>query len=428
MPARATVELAPLRAARAGRRRTTCAARAEASWPSELRERLRDSVRAHLVADVPVGRAAVGRRRLLRRSPRWPRARAAYRISTFSIGFEERSFNELELARLVAERYGTDHHELMVRPDAVELLPKLVEAFDEPFADSSALPTYLVSRARLRARQGRAVGRGGRRAVRRLLHLRRRHARAAGRPARVAGAAARRAPAELDRQGQPRLQGQALRPRRAPAAARAPSWLEGDLLPEARARAAARPARAATSIPLDVYRARYAETEGADELARLQDVDSGIYLADDLLVKTDRTSMAHSLEARVPFCDPVVAELALALPAAHEGPRVREEAPAAARRSRRSCRPRSSARASRASRSRPRPGCVASSSRSRARCSSPDAVRRQGYFNPEAVTALLDGHAAAREDLSRQLWGLLAFALWHDRYGVKAENAAPART
>src|SRR5204862_2347955 len=68
-----------------------------------------------------------------------------YRISTFSIGFEERSFNELEQARLVAERYSTDHHELILRPDAVELLPKLAEAFDEPFADSSALPTWLVS-------------------------------------------------------------------------------------------------------------------------------------------------------------------------------------------------------------------------------------------------------------------------------------------
>ena len=54
-------------------------------------------------------------------------------------------------ARLVAERYGTDHHELVLRPDAAELLPQLAEAFDEPFADSSALPTYLVSRARRRA-------------------------------------------------------------------------------------------------------------------------------------------------------------------------------------------------------------------------------------------------------------------------------------
>src|SRR5205085_1774727 len=61
-------------------------------------------------------------------------------VRTFSIGFEEAGFNELSRARLVAERYGSDHHELIVRPDAVQLLPKLVEAFDEPFGDSSAPP------------------------------------------------------------------------------------------------------------------------------------------------------------------------------------------------------------------------------------------------------------------------------------------------
>ena len=65
---------------------------------------------------------------------------SGYRVSTFSIGFEESSFDELDSARLVAERYGTDHHELILRPDAVDLLPRLVEAFDEPFGDSSALP------------------------------------------------------------------------------------------------------------------------------------------------------------------------------------------------------------------------------------------------------------------------------------------------
>src|SRR5207302_9983500 len=66
--------------------------------------------------------------------------------------------------------------------------------------------------------------------------------------------------------------------------------------------------------PLDLYRTRFAETEGADLLARLQDVDLGIYLVDDLLVKTDRASMAHSLEARVPYLDPLVAGFALSLP------------------------------------------------------------------------------------------------------------------
>ena len=58
---------------------------------------------------------------------------------------------------------------------------------------------------------------------------------------------------------------------------------------------------------------------------------------------------------------------------------------------------------------------------------SPEAVARQGFFRPEAVTALIDAHTAGREDLSRQLWGLLAFTLWHERYGVGAENAHAAR-
>src|SRR5439155_7892102 len=66
--------------------------------------------------------------------------------------------------------------------------------------------------------------------------------------------------------------------------------------------------------PLDLYRERYAEAAGAEPLARMQDVDLGIYLVDDLLVKTDRLSMAHSLELRVPFLDPRVAEFAFSLP------------------------------------------------------------------------------------------------------------------
>src|SRR5207248_3305033 len=67
-------------------------------------------------------------------------------VRTFSIGFEEASFNELDGARAVAQRYGTQHRELTLRPDAALLLPALADAFDEPFADSSALPTYLVSK------------------------------------------------------------------------------------------------------------------------------------------------------------------------------------------------------------------------------------------------------------------------------------------
>ena len=126
----------------------------EAVLAAELLERLRGSVRAHLVADVPVGILLSGGvdsgtlAALASEASRDP-------VATFSIGFAEQSFNELGRAREVARRYGTNHHELVLEPDAVELLPRLVAAFDEPFGDSSALPTFLV--AELAARQVKVV-------------------------------------------------------------------------------------------------------------------------------------------------------------------------------------------------------------------------------------------------------------------------------
>src|SRR5207253_7318408 len=117
----------------------------EAELVEELRARLRDSVRAHLVSDVPVGvllSGGVDSATLAALAA----DETVEPLRTFSIGFEERSFDELADARLVAERYGTRHRELVLRPDAALLLPALADAFDEPFADSSALPTYLVSK------------------------------------------------------------------------------------------------------------------------------------------------------------------------------------------------------------------------------------------------------------------------------------------
>jgi len=109
-----------------------------------LRQTFDEAVRLRLIADVSLGAFLSGGidsslvvASMARQSPD--------PVKTFSIGFEESSYNELEYAALVARRYGTDHHELVVRPDSVSLVEKLVHHFDEPFADSSAIPTYLVS-------------------------------------------------------------------------------------------------------------------------------------------------------------------------------------------------------------------------------------------------------------------------------------------
>src|SRR5215203_3641252 len=278
---------------------------------AELRERLADSVRAHLVSDVPVGVFLSGGvdSALLA-------ALAAEETSeplrTFSIGFEERSFDELADARLVAERYATDHHELVLRPDAALLLPVLADAFDEPFADSSALPTYLVSELAAGEVKVALSGEGGDELfggyytyVADLL------ARRVGRLAALAAPLAEALPSSDRRVS---FDYKAKRFTRAAAnpdpLERHHAWKE---IFSAEDRSALLGDRAGGWDPLDLYRERYWETRGAEPLARLQDVDLGIYLVDDLLVKTDRSSMAHSLELRVPFLDERVASFAMGL-------------------------------------------------------------------------------------------------------------------
>ncbi|HEX9983051.1 MAG TPA: asparagine synthase (glutamine-hydrolyzing) [Thermoanaerobaculia bacterium] len=112
----------------------------------ELRVRLRESVRLRLISDVPVGAFLSGGVDSGAIVAMMAEA-SATPVKTFTIGFDELPGDELPYARLVAERYGTDHHEIVIHPSAADVLPLLVRHYDEPFADSSALPTYYVAKA-----------------------------------------------------------------------------------------------------------------------------------------------------------------------------------------------------------------------------------------------------------------------------------------
>jgi asparagine synthase (glutamine-hydrolysing) len=375
----------------------------------ELRERLRDSVRAHLVSDVPVGVLLSGG---VDSSALAALAAEHGRVSTFSIGFAEKSFSEVELARTLARRYGTDHHELVVEPDAAELLPTIAAAFGEPFADSSALPTYLVSQLAAQHVKVALSGEGGDELfggyetyVADTLAMR------AGGAARLLSPLAEALPSGSGRVPLDYKLKRFTRAAHLPPLERHHGWKE-IFSPDARAELL-RPGRRGSEDPLDVYRARWAETEGADTLARLQDVDRAIYLVDDLLVKTDRMSMAHSLELRVPFLDPIVAELALALP-----PAARVRGFAKKRLLRSAVEPlvgREIARGRKKGFSIPAAAWLRGELEPFAReVLGADRLRRQGYFEPAAVSRLIDEHVAGREDHSRQLWGLLSFSLWLD--------------
>jgi asparagine synthase (glutamine-hydrolysing) len=393
----------------------------ESEVVEELRARLRDSVRAHLVADVPVGvllSGGIDSSTLAALAA----SESSYRVQTFSIGFEERSFDELDDSRKVARRYDTDHHELVLRPDVTELLPKVVAAFDEPFADSSALPTYVVSelasghvKVALSGEGGDELFGGYYTYVADLLAPR------VGRLAALARPLVERLPsssakASFDYKAKRFVRGTGL-----PPLERHHAWKE-IFSADARAALLARERRG-PSDPLDVYRARYAETEGAELLARLQDVDLGIYLVDDLLVKTDRASMAHSLEARVPFLDDVVAGFALGLPTHLKVRGLSKKR--ILRRAAAPLLPPELLRRRKRGFSIPAAAWLRGPLEPFAReVLSPERIRAHGYFKPDTVTRLIDAHVSGREDLSRQLWGLLSFTLWCEQARARPALAA----
>jgi asparagine synthase (glutamine-hydrolysing) len=280
----------------------------EAVAVERLRELLADAVGSHLEAEVPLGAFLSGGLdsstvvALMARS-------ASIQPRSFAIGFDELAFNEAPHARRVAEAIGTDHTDLVVTPDADRWVDGLVGLFDEPFADSSALPTYVVSWL---ARQHVTVslsGDGGDE----LFGGYRRYVDVLRRPTVPAWA-------------RPlfRAVGRAL-PHIAPG--------RGRLLDRARPRQAAyagtvalplQPADGGFAAPSlvpregqfgDILADAFAAAGARDFVSQMMLVDVATYLPGDILTKVDRVSMAVSLEARVPLLDHPLVEFALALPA-----------------------------------------------------------------------------------------------------------------
>jgi len=389
--------------------------RSEADYVAELRDLLDESVRLRLISDVPLGAflsggidssTVVG---LMARHMGQP-------VKTFSIGFHEDSYNELEYARLTAKKFGTDHHEFFVTPDICAIVDELVWHFDEPFADSSAIPTYMVSKL---ARDYVTVilsGDGG---------------------DELFGGYTRyvveRKRGGFERLPKPLREG-LMRPlsERLPHATWGRNYLHNvSLDPIARYLDSVSVFTSLNRKALytpdffqklgqggyagNLFRELADQVKTDEPLDRLLYVDSKTYLPGDILTKVDRMSMAVSLEARAPLLDHKLIDFVTGVPASLKlagfqtkhllKEAVKDLIPADILH-------------------RPKQGFgvpiqewINQQLRSRIRDTLRDArTRQRGYINSNYLDILLDEHERGRRDHSMGLWSLLMLELWHRRF------------
>ncbi len=281
---------------------------------------LRDAVRVRLMSEVPLGAflsggidssAVVALMSELSSTP----------VKTFSIGFEEQDFSELEHARRVAKHVGADHHEFIVRPDALEVLPMLIEHYGEPYADSSAIPTYYVSRETRRHVTVALNGDGGdecfagyeRYAAMRLAETYRTSVPGFIRDS-VIGGALDMLPAAT---GKSRLR-QAQRFSSAASLPTSERYLRWVSVFDREAKHDLYTKEFTQQVgghdALNVLSPWYSAANGSGVVDAALLTDTMTYLPNDLLTKVDIASMAVSLEARSPFLDHLVIEFAARLP------------------------------------------------------------------------------------------------------------------
>jgi asparagine synthase (glutamine-hydrolysing) len=391
---------------------------------TQVRDTFDEAVRIRMEADVPLGAFLSGGIDSSLVVASMARQSSAP-VRTFSIGFEEEDFNELPYARMVAEQYRTEHHDIMVRPDSVALVSKLVRHFDEPFADSSAIPTYIVSDFAVKHVKVALSGDGGDElfgGYESFFEIEKyRVLDAIPQPARKAlSAIAEKLPYSaygknyLRMLGRPSplaryfdnhaYMGRFLRRRMLQ-----PAWmLEGDV-----------------DFLLDTLPDSLSRSED-DVMTQAMYFEATAQLSGDMLVKVDRASMAASLEVRCPMLDRRLAELAVSIPYGWKllngsGKRILLDA--------------MGDRLPAALLNRPKKGFSVPLARW-FRTSLRDFIcdhlesrrfRERGIVRPEFVTYLLKEHLAGRRNNRSQLYALLMLELWYREEEERTREAGPGQ-
>ena len=385
---------------------------------ARLKELLSDSVRLRMIADVPLGAflsGGVDSSAIVAMMAQ----HAAGRVQTFAIAFEEAAFDESHHARAVAAHLGTEHREFTVQPEAMDVMEKLVRHLDEPFADSSALPTYFVSKLTREHVTVALSGDGGdevwagytRYLGEKLSNL------------------YRRLPAFLRKKFLyrivkhfPRLGGLAYKLNRLTKVLE-DAELESPLRYASKASTFTAAERAGLFTPefkerlggFDVYGqllALFKKVDSRDFLDTITYADTTFYLPNDMLTKVDRMSMAPSLEVRVPFLDHRMVEFAARVSHAQKlkGFRLKH----LLKKAMRPHLPPAILRRGKQGFGVPIAAWFKGSLADYARDILLGArATARGYFDAKAVGSMLDRHKAGGADLSSRIWAMLMFELWH---------------
>jgi asparagine synthase (glutamine-hydrolysing) len=383
-----------------------------------LREKMTEAVRLRMISDVPLGAFLSGGIDSSVVVGLMARLSGA-KVKTFSIGFKEAAYDETAHARRIAERWETDHHEFIVEPDALSILPKLVRHYGEPYADSSAIPTFYVSQMTRRYVTVALNGDGGDESFagyeRYLANYLAERMRSIPGAATAARALSLVIPDSIDPKSRARRARRFLAVASQPMAERYPRWLKM-FQDEAKPR---------------LYSPEFSgllNGHGHGSLKALFDgaipphpidaamaVDVASYLPYDLLVKVDITSMANSLEARSPFLDHEVMEFAARLPVDIKFRSGRLKS--LLKRAFADLLPTENVNRRKMGFGVPVGQWFRGPLRDLLRDAllSPRSLER-GYFREPGVRRLVDEHLERRADNSFQLWNLLMLELWHREF------------
>jgi len=394
---------------------------ASSDYEGEILELVETAIRRQMISDVPIGALLSGGldstmvAAVMARKLKMP-------LRTFTIGFDHKSYDESEEARLVADTLGTDHLDQKASPTMIESIPELLNSFDEPFADYSAIPTFLVSQLAARYVKVVLTGDGGDEVF-------------AGYPTHVAYRVSRlftMIPRWFrERLINPLVMALPASMERISFDYKAKRFVSGADLPleqghywwkvifnEEDKRDLCKPdwLQIGMRDSFEVFDRYFRKTEHADPLNRLLYVDAKTFLLDDNLAKVDRMTMANSLEARVPLLDHELVERVAMIP-----PRVKSKGLQTKRLLRRAARnllPPKIRKGKKKGFTPPLPFWIRHELRQfLGEFFAPERLKATGMLNERHCRQLLDEHLQGRKDNNRQIWTILGLVCWLEKYG-----------